>query len=289
MCIQAGERMMNGRNTQHNCLSDRRRIDPDSLHPLLDMQLDFLIVALSQALKLKFQLHSVNTFCISFQLCILISLWLTRHKFQILLVSISTCSTGSILWCRGSVGQREGSQLNTVQSVPSLVLTSLPLGLEQKLQVGPASSSLSKARCKSRCHATAMRASGSELVSYHKNIQEWTNIWNLSTPRSCNPGSNRKNEETQKGVGRLFCVYGRGFASVWVRTWTLVIIYFVLGDESCVLLSLQADSSGVFMMKICFAEVMQVAISVDMYAEYSKQTRVLRQAVTVLVYECFYF
>lgn len=289
MCIQAGERMMNGRNAQHNCLSDRRKIDPDSLHPRLDMQLDFLIVIKSQASKLKFQLHSVNTFCISFQLFILISVWLTRHTFQILLVSISTCSTGSRLWCRGSVGQREGSQLNTVQSVPSLVLTSLPLGLEQKLQVGPASSSLSKARCKSRCHATAMQATGSELVSYHKNIQEWTNIWNLSTPRSCNPGSNRKNEETQKGVGRLFCVYVRGFAGVWVRTWTLVIIYFVPGDESCVLLSLQADSSAVFMMKICFAEVMQVAISMDMYAEYSKQTHVLRQAVTVLVYECFYF
>lgn len=102
----------------------------------------------------------------------------------------------------------EGRQSDhTIQSIPSLVLTSLPLGLEQKLQVGPASSSLSKARCKSRCHATAMRASESELVSYHKNIQEWTNIWNLSTPRSCNPGSNRKNEETQRGLGGCFvCV-----------------------------------------------------------------------------------
>lgn len=130
----------------------------------------------------------------------------------------------------------EGRQsAHTVQSIPSLVLTSLPLGLEQKLQVGPASSSLSKARCKSRCHATAMRASESELVSYHKNIQEWTNIWNLSTPRSCNPGSNRKNEER----GCFVCMY-RSLWACELRTRTLVIIHFGRNVQSCAPLSVQA-------------------------------------------------
>lgn len=69
------------------------------------------------------------------------------------------------------------------------------------------------------------RASENELVSHHKNIQEGTSSWNLSTPRSCYAGSNRQSEEA-KGAGE--CLGGGGPA--------VVCICAILGVCVCVLL-----------------------------------------------------
>lgn len=49
-------------------------------------------------------------------------------------------------------------------------------------------------------------ASENELVSHHKNIQEGTSSWNLSTPRSCYAGSNHQSEEAGGGRGAIVCI-----------------------------------------------------------------------------------
>lgn len=51
------------------------------------------------------------------------------------------------------------------------------------------------------------RASENELVSHHKNIQEGTKIWNLSTPSFCYAGSNRQSEESERDVEGVLWVH----------------------------------------------------------------------------------
>lgn len=252
MCIRAEERMMNGRNKDDWNTAPlsfwleqaRSRYSASRNRHAVGFSHRDRTKGIRTKISASFCKHLSHFFSIVYSNLILIDQeWIPgpaglnqrlQHREQILVQG--KC------WVEGRQSD------HTIQSIPSLVLTSLPLGLEQKLQVGPASSSLSKARCKSRCHATAMRASESELVSYHKNIQEWTNIWNLSTPRSCNPGSNRKNEETQRGLGGCFVCTYRSLWACELRTWTLVIIHFVLNIQSCVPLGLRAE----LWLKCCY-------------------------------------
>ena len=84
------------------------------------------------------------------------------------------------------------------------------------------------------------RASENELVSHHKNIQEGTSSWNLSTPRSCYAGSNRQSEEA-KGAGELF--WGGGLQ-------LCVCICAILGV--CVYVCVFCWEGLCFFMSICF-------------------------------------
>lgn len=108
--------------------------------------------------KTKRASRSLNTSFISTRLLILI--FVKQRKGSVPMsrwAQSASVAPGANYGAEEVVGRGESRRPNTIRPVPSLPLTfSLPLGLELELLVGAASSSVSNARCKSRCHATAM-------------------------------------------------------------------------------------------------------------------------------------